>query len=107
MASPAHHSCVRKGRSSGKKCGSHCLVLVPARGVRGFLFMNAFFRFGRFARPREVRCVRGHLQFHDSGVVPVIFNSSESTRSAAPPTNTFGWWFTRGSRFLPESRTLG
>src|SRR5216684_6564142 len=51
MASHAHHSCMRKGRSNGKKCGSHYLVLVPARGFWGFLFMNAFSRFGRFARP--------------------------------------------------------
>src|SRR5258708_7282062 len=69
MASTAHHNCFRKGRSSGKRCGSHCLVLFPAFRFRRLLFMNAFSHFGRLARPRKFNVSAAILQFHESGVV--------------------------------------
>src|SRR5258708_208152 len=69
MASTAHHNCFRKWRSSGKKCGSHRLVLFPAWRFRGVLIMTASCRFARSARPREFDLSPSILQLQECGAV--------------------------------------
>src|ERR1700737_4234076 len=65
MASSAHQSCLRNGRSSGKKWGSHRLVLIPDRRFFKSLFMNVFSGFGRFVHSREFHVPAAILEFHE------------------------------------------